>query len=191
MHEDKLELAKLVLIEEGNEILVNIENNTAKFTFDSYGNLNVLLSDVDNNKISFAVFDLVYNIDDLPFGKYVLPVLAFPFYLDEKTGRMISPTDNYYTGTVSSVSPMQTWGPVHVSSNHTWQIVPSSDVTYYKIQLLGSLDASKWFVLDEYEGNDNTPVMRHVANKPVLYMGIKLVDIEGSSVTVKILSAPW
>lgn len=73
----------------------------------------------------------------------------------------------------------------YLTSKHTWQVAITGSPTAITVALEGSIDNSSWFQLDN--STSTTGEMRHVVNKPVLYVRENLIALTGtaSAITVK------
>ena len=85
------------------------------------------------------------------------------------------------TGTSNNLS--------YLLSKHTWTIVVTGAPTSMTVNLQGSIDNSTWYTIDT--STTLTSEMRHVVNKPILYVRADLTDLAGGTtptVTIKQMS---
>ncbi len=68
----------------------------------------------------------------------------------------------------------------------TWQVNSNSSGTAHDVRLQGSLDNSNWFDLDQSNTTGNE--MRHVVDKPVRYLRVRVASMgDASTITIKAL----
>jgi hypothetical protein len=73
----------------------------------------------------------------------------------------------------------------NVYTKHTWYTVVTGGSSV-SITLQGSLDGTNWFTLDT--STSTTSEMRHVVNKPIMYLKTNLGTFSGTSISAYVVS---
>lgn len=106
-------------------------------------------------------------------------ILTTPAISADRTG-VITLTSNQIAtgdGTVINLG--------NVFTKHTWYTVVTGGSSV-SITLQGSLDGTNWYVLDT--STSATSEMRHVVNKPVIYIKTNLGTWTGTSISAYLIS---